>query len=99
MVKEINAYDARKNFGELLSQVYYRGDQVIINRSGKPVAAMVPVDWLKQWRQRRESFFRRVEAIGECNKDIAPGVIEKEIEEAVAGVRGAKRRRKSGGLD
>lgn len=92
MVKEVNAYEARNNFGELLSEVYYRGDQVIINRSGKPVAALVPVDWLESWRERREAFFKRIEAIQERNKDVPPEVIGKEVEEAVASVRGAKRR-------
>ena len=92
MVKEVNAYDARKNLGELLSEVYYRGDQVIINRSGKPVAALVPVDWLEQWRERREAFFNKIEAIRERNKGVRSEVIEREVQEALTSVRAAKRR-------
>jgi len=92
MVKEVNAYEARKNLGELLSEVYYRGDQVIINRSGKPVAALVPVDWLEQWRERREAFFGKVEAIQQRNKEVPPEAIEEEVEEAVASARAGKPR-------
>lgn len=46
--KEVGASDARKNPGKLLSQVFECGEQVIITRSGKPVAALVPVDWLER---------------------------------------------------
>lgn len=93
MLKEVTAYNARKNFGELLSQVLYRGDQVIINRSGKPVAAIVPVDWLEQWHERRERFYKKIEAIRERNREVPSGLVEKEVQEAVSYVRAVKRRR------
>jgi prevent-host-death family protein len=47
-VKTINAMKARQNFGEMLEQVYYRGDRFIIERAGKPMAAVVPLSQLEQ---------------------------------------------------
>ena len=38
MTKTVTAYEARTNLGELLNEVYYKGDEIIIKKSGKPVA-------------------------------------------------------------
>ena len=40
-VKTLNALKARQNFGQMLEEVYYKGDQFIIERAGKPMAAVV----------------------------------------------------------
>ena len=40
MRKTVSAMEARRRFGELLEDVY-RGDEVIIERNGKPMAALV----------------------------------------------------------
>ena len=95
MVKKINALKARQQLGELLEGVYYKGDQYIIERAGKPMAAVVPLWQLEEWQQRRAEFFAKVEALWEKNKDAAPEVIEQEIEEAVRMVRKAPARRTS----
>jgi prevent-host-death family protein len=41
--KTINAGKARVNFGQLIDEVYYKGDQFIIERAGKPMAAVIPL--------------------------------------------------------
>jgi antitoxin (DNA-binding transcriptional repressor) of toxin-antitoxin stability system len=43
MVKKVNALKARQNFGQMLEEVYYKGDQFIIERAGKSMAAVVPL--------------------------------------------------------
>jgi prevent-host-death family protein len=47
-VKTINALKARQNFGQLLEEVYYKGDQFVIARAGKPMAAVVPLWQLEE---------------------------------------------------
>jgi prevent-host-death family protein len=49
--KIINAMEARRNFGQNLEQVFYNGDQFIIERAGKPMAALVPISLLEKWQQ------------------------------------------------
>jgi prevent-host-death family protein len=49
--KKINAMEARRNFGTNLEQVYYNGAQFIIERAGKPMAALVPVSLLEEWQK------------------------------------------------
>jgi hypothetical protein len=34
VVKKVNALKARKNLGQLLEEVYYKGDQYVIERAG-----------------------------------------------------------------
>jgi prevent-host-death family protein len=51
-VKTINALKARQQLGKLLEEVFYRGDRFIIERAGRPMAAVVPVWQLEEWQQR-----------------------------------------------
>jgi len=87
MIKKINALKARQQLGQLLEEVYYRGDQYIIERAGKPMAAVVPVWFLDAWQQRREQFFAMVDAVHARNAEVPPEVIEREVAEAVQHVR------------
>ena len=41
-MKTISAYKARTNFGELLNEVYYKDEEIVIERKGKPMVKMVP---------------------------------------------------------
>jgi prevent-host-death family protein len=40
-MRTISAYQARTNFGELLNLVYYQGDEVVVERKGKPLVKIV----------------------------------------------------------
>ena len=41
---EKTASDVRENWGETLDGVLYRGDRVVITKSGKPAAALVSTE-------------------------------------------------------
>jgi prevent-host-death family protein len=49
--KTINAGKARLNFGQMLDEVFYRGDRFIIERDGRPMAAVVPLSQLEEWQK------------------------------------------------
>ncbi len=87
MVKKINALKARKNLGQLLEEVYYKDNQYVIERAGRPMAAVVPVWQLEGWSKRREHLFGMVEEVWKKNKKEKPEVIEREVQEAVRAVR------------
>lgn len=36
-MRTISAYDARVRFGELLNEVYYQDEEVIVERKGRPM--------------------------------------------------------------
>jgi prevent-host-death family protein len=64
-VKTINALKARQNLGTLLEEVYYRDDQFIIERAGKPMAAVVPVWQLEEWQKHSSRQKKSTDAIKE----------------------------------
>ena len=87
VVKKVNALKARQNLGQLLEEVYYRGDHYIIERAGKPMAAVVTVWQFEEWQQHREQFFAMIDAVHARNAEVPTEVIEQEIAEAVHAVR------------
>lgn len=40
MAKIVSAMEARKGFGDLLNQVALKGEEIVIERSGKPLAKL-----------------------------------------------------------
>ena len=56
MAKRIPAMTARENFGELLGGVFYKGDEVIVERAGKQMGVLIPMEqYQKLERQRTEA--------------------------------------------
>ena len=94
MKRTVSAGDARKRLGELLEGVYYRGDEVVIERAGKPMAAVIPAHVYQSIKERRERLFQMIERIQERTKDVPPEELERHIEEAIREVRSATGRKK-----
>ena len=46
MAKRIPAMTARENFGELLEEVFYKGDEVVVERTEKPMEAQANLGYL-----------------------------------------------------
>jgi len=51
MAQRISTIDVRRQIGDLLNRVALRHDEFIIERKGKPLAALVPVERLEQMRR------------------------------------------------
>ena len=62
-VKTINALKARQNFGQMIEEVFYRDEQFIIERAGRPMAAVVPVWKLEEWQKYHDRAQRSLETI------------------------------------
>jgi prevent-host-death family protein len=48
MTQRVSTMDVRQRIGDLLNRVALRRDEFIIERKGKPLAALVPVERLEQ---------------------------------------------------
>jgi len=48
MTEKISTLEIRRRLGDILNRVALRSDQFIIERKGKPMAAVVPVERLEQ---------------------------------------------------
>ncbi len=56
MVTEVNAVAFRQNLGEMLNLVQYRNDSIVINKDGKPVAALIDAELFARIRRMRDHF-------------------------------------------
>ncbi|PKM45360.1 MAG: prevent-host-death protein [Gammaproteobacteria bacterium HGW-Gammaproteobacteria-1] len=89
MITKTSAVRFRQNLGEMLNQVQYRHDSIVINKDGKPVAALVDArlfERIQRMQARFETLCQRIEA-GYKNVPEEEGMAE--IDAAVA----AERRR------
>jgi len=80
MITETSAVSFRQNLGEMLNQVQYRHDSVVINKDGKPVAALVDArlfERIRRMQGRFDALCQRIEA-GFANMPEAEGLAEIE---------------------
>lgn len=56
MITEVNAVNFRQNLGEMLNQVQYRNDSIVISKDGKPVAALVDAELFARIRRMHDRF-------------------------------------------
>lgn len=52
MVREITAMEARRNFGELLNEVRYGKNSILVKRAGKPIAAIIDINLFEKIRDQ-----------------------------------------------
>jgi prevent-host-death family protein len=89
--KRLGARAARTQFADLLGQVHYGHETVIIERAGKPMAALVPLEVVEQYVAARERFFAVVDEIQRGMPDVPQAEVEADVAEAVAAARAAQR--------
>jgi len=87
MRREATAMTVRQNLGELLNQVQYRGDSIVVTKDGKPVAALVDYALYERIRKLRESFMALTDKLGQVYADVPAETAEAEINAAVRHVR------------
>jgi prevent-host-death family protein len=87
MITEVSAVNFRQNLGEMLNQVQYRNDSIVINKDGKPVAALVDAELFARIRRMRERFDSLTGYIAQAYADVPAEQGMAEIEAAVAAER------------
>lgn len=96
MITQASAVSFRQNLGEMLNQVQYRHDSVVINKDGKPVAALVDArlfERIRRMQARFDALRQRIEA-GYDGVPEDEGMAE--IEAAVAAERRERKQRIAG---
>ena len=51
MVEKVSTIDVRQRIGDMLNRVALRRDEFVIERKGKALAALVPIERLEQMRR------------------------------------------------
>jgi prevent-host-death family protein len=87
MVTEVNAVTFRQNLGEMLNQVQYRNDSIVISKDGKPVAALVDAELFARIRHMRDRFDALSGRIAEAYASVPEDKGMAEIDATVARAR------------
>lgn len=93
MKRRISAVEARKRLGEILESVFYRGDEVVIERAGKAMAVVIPAERYESMERSRERLFELIEKNREQNQEVPHEVIERDVQKAVEEIRAPRRRK------
>jgi prevent-host-death family protein len=87
MAKRMSAKDARSKFSDLLGTVNYGEEEVIVERSGRPVAAVIPVPVYERLVAERQTRFEVIERVRSRAPKASLEEIEADVRQAVAKVR------------
>ena len=107
MITKTSAVTFRQNLGEMLNQVQYRRDSIVIQKDGKPVAALVDARLFERIRRMQARFDALAERLSAAYADVpmerglaeieAAVVAERAAPPYVAARRGARTTKRKGG--
>jgi prevent-host-death family protein len=98
MTKTIKASDARQQFSKVLNEVFRTKSRVIVEKSGIPVAAIIPakdLERLSRLEAERNRDFAILDEMREAFKDVPAEEIEQEVAKALSEVRKENRTKHS----
>ena len=83
MIRQITAMHARQAFGELLNEVKYRHDKILITKAGKPIAALIDVELFEKITKMKQEFDELTTELGGTFAGCAEETAQIEITEAL----------------
>ena len=87
MITETNAVTFRQNLGEMISQVQFRKDSIVITKDGRPVAALIDAKTFERIRRMQERFDALSARIAETYAQVPEEEGAAQIEQVAAQVR------------
>ncbi|MBI4827493.1 MAG: type II toxin-antitoxin system Phd/YefM family antitoxin [Nitrospinae bacterium] len=87
MIRKATAMTVRQNLGELLNEVQYRRDSVLVTKGGKPVAALIDIDLFDRIRAMRGAFDRLMAELAAAYEGVDEAAAGKEVALAVKAAR------------
>lgn len=87
MLKTVSAIKVRQSLGQVMNEVALKDDEYIVERAGKPLVAIIPVEKYLSLKRNRDEFFRMYDAL---QAEAAAGDtadVDGDIEEALAASR------------
>lgn len=90
MIHEVSAMTVRKNLGELLNEVQYRHDSILITKGSKPAAALIPIALFQNIVHMKKQFEKLTQELAQAYAGVPASIAEQEIQEALAAAKGKK---------
>jgi prevent-host-death family protein len=99
MITETTAVAFRQNLGEMLNQVQFRKDSIVITKDGRPVAALIDAKLFERIRQMQERFdalsARLEEAFANVPEEVGIAEINRVAGEVRAEMKAERRKKKA----
>ena len=83
MTRHVSSREARNRFADIMGSVRYGGEEIIVERSGRPMAAVIPVDTYERLVAERRTRFEVLDQIRAHLPDASPEEIEKDVTQAI----------------
>ena len=83
MLKKISAMKVRQNLGQVMNEVAIRGDDYVVERAGKPLVAIIPLEKYRKLQDDLNAFREEVKILQQSVKDVDHKELDAAIEEAV----------------
>lgn len=83
MLKRISAMKVRQNLGQVMNEVALRGDDYVVERAGKALVAIIPMEKYRKFQGDLNDFREEVASFQQSVKDVDPKELDAAIEEAV----------------
>ena len=94
MYKTISALKARQNLGQVMNEVALKGDDYIIERAGKPLVAVIPMEKYQSLQRDWDEFLEGVRAMSATIKEEDYDTVDKLVDEAVRAYRKPKTKKR-----
>jgi prevent-host-death family protein len=93
MRKTISALKVRQNLGQVMNEVSLKGDDYVVERAGKPLVAIIPMEKYQRLQNDLDDFYDEVRTFQAGVKDIPEKDIDKALAEATLAAKQAETRR------
>lgn len=87
MARELSALKVRGSLGEILEEVYYKGEEFIIKRGKKPMAVLVPLEEFENYKKQREADMGVFGKVRARAKGYPAKEVEADVQKAIRAVR------------
>jgi prevent-host-death family protein len=84
MLKTISAMKIRQNLGQVMNEVALRGDDYVVERAGKPMVAIIPMEKYRKLQRDLDEFYAEVQDFQMASKEADPQEVGKAIVKAVS---------------
>jgi prevent-host-death family protein len=93
MIKEVSAVNFRQNLGDMIAQVQYQNDSVIVMKSGKPVAALIDAELFLRIKLMWDRFEHLSDRLADDFSEVPEEDAEEEIIKLIREDRGNRKRK------
>jgi len=93
MYKTISALKARQNLGQMMNEVALKGDDYIIERAGKPLVAVIPMEKYQSLQRDWDEFFEGLREMSGNIREEDYELVDTLVDEAVRAARKPKARK------